>query len=413
MSMSRASAAVAGRGVEREPPEPQRVERRVETEPGDRTRPVRQVPRASQHPQSRQRRPSVVARASMDTESSAPSNATNTCAAPRSDRPRAVAPASGPANQVTSESSASRLSALKSSDTTPLAGRAHPRLPAPVVRNPGRPMLSESTYTWPPAKWSAARPVSSAAPTKLERESVAVSAPTGGAALSRATSPAMVKLRREPGALATQRAKSMLRARRVKSRTPERDASSMRTPSMRTAPAEDSRSAWDSSAAKVPSSVMGPVTAPRSRSAGSCRATRRMKVSRARTSAKSPIVSVRVSSPTVPLTMLIGRAPSRCVSVPVNRASCNPPVSVPAAPRSPCSRTAGARRRIVPKSTVATSTANGWKRIPPVARRSISPLPRRRDAGQPATSESRNVQSTSSASAFVAPSAVVCPERRP
>ena len=165
-------------------------------------------PRPAGTSQLRQRSCSVVPRASIVRESSAPSNVTRTCAAPRSDRVAGFGAVSGPTIQVTSESSELRLSALKSSDTTARLGRSHPSAPDPVVTRPGCPMRSESTYTWPPAMWIAARPVSRAMPMTLERESVAVNAPTGGVALSRTSVPATVKLRREAGPPPSQLARS-------------------------------------------------------------------------------------------------------------------------------------------------------------------------------------------------------------
>src|SRR2546428_523789 len=73
--------------------------------------------------QSRQRTRSALARASTPTESSAPSRVSRTRAEPLSERPRATVPVSRPTTQATSESSELRLSASKSSESTPPAGR--------------------------------------------------------------------------------------------------------------------------------------------------------------------------------------------------------------------------------------------------------------------------------------------------
>ena len=130
------------------------------------------------------------------------------------------------------------------------------------------------------------------------------------------------------------------------------------------------------------------------------------------TSAKTPSVSPRRSSRTVPRTELAGPSPSRWRSVPLNWASRYGPVRVPAASSTPFNVTAGARRCTVRRSTVAASTPNPRNAKPP-DNRSTSPWPRSRVSGHPATSESRKLQSTSRASRLKAPSARVWPVSRP
>ena len=309
------------------------------------------------------------------------------------------------------------LSASKSRDSTPVAGRRHPSVPAPVVTNPGCARRSESTYRRPPASCTTARPLSSAVPASSEGASVAVSVPTGEAPLSCITRPARVKVRRDAGPRAVQRDRSRLRARSVRSRAAERPPSRVSTPSTSRfpAPVADASAAWVSSAAAVPLSRTGPATAPRRAHRGKLPRSPSKESGSALTSANTLSVSPRVSSPTVPRATLTARSPSRCVSVPAKRASCSEPVRVPSPSSSPRSATAGARRRTVPRSTVAASTTKGRKRMPSGGGdvRSTWPLPRMRDTGQPATSESRNVQSTASASAPRVPSAVVWPLNRP
>ena len=285
--------------------------------------------------------------------------------------------------------------------------------------SPGCDRRSESTYTRRSAKRRRATPLSRPAPANSEGPSAAVTAPAGAAPLSAPTLPASVPLSRDDGAAgaASQRERSSSRVRTVASRAPSRDASSVSTPSTWTPPPScvDCRSACVASAASVPSTRTGPVTAPASGSPPPGKLPRRPsnESESATTSANTASVSLRLSSRTTPRITLGGRSRGRCRNVPLNCASASRPVSVPAASSAPCSRTAGTSRRTVLRSIVAASTAKERKPTPAPRDRSTSPRPRTVDCGQPGTRESRNTQSVSRCSAPIAPSARVRPLRRP
>src|SRR2546426_3481342 len=147
-------------------------------------------------------------------------------------------------------------------------------------------------------------PLSRPAPAKSDGPSAAVTAPAGAAPLSAPTVPASVTLSRDggPAPEASQREKSRSRVRTVKSRAASRDDSSVSTPSTRTPPPScaDCRSACVASAASVPSSRTGPVTAPASGSPPPRKLARRPsnESESATTSANTPSVSLRLASRT-------------------------------------------------------------------------------------------------------------------
>src|SRR5439155_625042 len=250
----------------------------------------------------------------------------------------------------------------------------------------------------------------------LQADEHARSAPTGGSAPSATTLPSTLNVSSEAGPRSSQRARSRSRACSVKSRAPVRAPfpPSNNTPSACTAPPAEWRSAWVSSAASGPLSCTLPATAPRSGRAEKLPLRPSNDSESAVRSAYTPSVSLRPSSRTVPVSLVGGRAPSRCSSVPVNCTSRNGPLRVPSAYSRPCRAAAGTSRSTVPRSTTAL-TVNGWKRRSPPAPppNATSPRPRIRVSGRPGTSESRKVQSTSSVRPDTGPVAVVWPFSHP
>ena len=101
-----------------------------------------------------------------------------------------------------------------------------------------------------------------------EVASVALACPTGGVPLSVVTLPVRVKSSREFGAWSSQRARSTLRPRRVRSRAPYEGSPSCSRPVTATLPPGERNSAWVWSAASVPASFTGPATAPCTGSVG-------------------------------------------------------------------------------------------------------------------------------------------------
>ena len=178
--------------------------------------------------QSRHASRSTLARASSPSESSDPSSRSATRAVPASgvafpsagssDASPADPPPPPPpplASQATSGSIVPRLSASKSSASSPRESRLQPSDPAPVVTRPARVTRSESTYSRRSANRTLTAPESRLAPASCEGSSNACTVPTGGTALSPATSPRNVKVRREGGTLApppSHRARSTSRA---------------------------------------------------------------------------------------------------------------------------------------------------------------------------------------------------------
>ena len=173
-----------------------------------------------------------------------------------------------PTTQLIRESSELRLSASKLNASAPPVPRLQPREPEPVVSRPGTATRRESTYIRRWANRTTAPPLSSGVPATDDAASVAVTSPTGGVTLSRATPPETVKLSRDSGAWSSQRARSTSRARSVKSRAPYRGSPSSSTPLPSMLPPGERSSACIWRAASVPASFTGPAAAPRRGNAG-------------------------------------------------------------------------------------------------------------------------------------------------